>query len=62
MQHGFLDDVPVNKVQDFQDALEEFMETRKQDVLQLIADDKAITDRVKSALESALEDFKSSWK
>ena len=62
MQHGFIDDVPVDKVKEFQDGLEEFMETRKQDVLQLIADDKAITDAVKSGIETALKDFKGSWK
>ena len=62
MQHGYFDDVAVDRVKECQTALEEFMDTRKQDVLQLIADDKAITDAVKEALTSSLKDFKGSWK
>ncbi len=62
MQHGYFDDVEVDRVKECQTALEEFMDTRKQDVLQLIADDKAITDAVKDALTSSLKDFKGSWK
>ncbi len=62
MQHGYFDDVAVDRVKECQTALEEFMDTRKQDVLQLIADDKAITDAVKDALTTSLKDFKGSWK
>jgi len=62
MQNGYFDDVAVDRVKECQTALEEFMDTRKQDVLQLIADDKAITDGVKEALTTALKDFKDSWK
>lgn len=62
MQNGFLDDVDVERIGEFQAAFEEFLTTRKADVLQLIADDKAITDAVKSGLTQAIEDFKGSWK
>ena len=62
MQNGYFDDVAVERVNECQAALEEFFETRKADVLQLIADDKAITDAVKSGLTQAIEDFKGSWK
>lgn len=62
MQNGYFDDVAVERVEECQAALEEFMETRKADVLQFIADDKAVTDRVKDGLNTAITDFKSSWK
>jgi len=62
MQNGYFDDVPVERIEECQAALEEFMETRKADVLQFIADDKAVTDRVKDGLNTAITDFKGSWK
>ena len=62
MQNGYFDDVAVDRIKECQAALEEFFNTRKADVLQLIADDKAITDAVKSGLTQAIEDFKGSWK
>ncbi len=62
MQNGYFDDVAVERVEECQAALEEFMETRKADVLQFIADDKAVTDRVKDGLNTAITDFKGSWK
>jgi len=62
MQNGYLDDVPVDRIKECQAALEEFVSTRKSDLLQLIADEKALTDDVKSGLKTALEDFKGSWK
>ncbi|MFC4991876.1 F0F1 ATP synthase subunit alpha [Rubritalea tangerina] len=62
MQNGYFDDVAVERIKECQAALEEFFNTRKADVLQLIADEKAITDGVKDALTQALEDFKGTWK
>jgi F-type H+-transporting ATPase subunit alpha len=62
MQNGYFDDVDVERIKECQTGLEEFMDTRKADVLQLIADDKAMTDGVNDALHSALKDFKGSWK
>ena len=62
MQNGYFDDVDVERIKECQTGLEEFMDTRKADVLQLIADEKAMTDGVNDALHSALKDFKGAWK
>lgn len=62
MQNGYFDDVDVDRVEECQAGLEDFMETRKAEVLQLIADEKAMTDGVNDALHSALKDYKSTWK
>lgn len=62
MQNGYFDDVAVDRIKECQAALEEFFSTRKADVLQLIADEKAVTDEVKKAIVGAIEDFKGSWK
>jgi len=62
MQNGYFDDVDVDRIEECQAALEEYLETRKSDVLQLIADEKAMTDGVNDGLHAALKDFKGSWK
>ena len=61
MQNGYLDDIDVDKVKDFQDKLAEFLENRKASVLAAIRDEKALTDGIASDLKSAVEDFKTSY-
>jgi F-type H+-transporting ATPase subunit alpha len=62
MQKGKFDDVPVNRVKEFQAALQTYMTDRKADVLAKIRDEKALTDEIASALEGAISDFKGTWK
>ena len=62
MQNGHFDDVEVERVEECQAALEEFLTTRKADLLQKIADEKALSDEINDGLKTALEDFKGSWK
>ena len=62
MQNGYFDDVEVERVKECQAQLEEFLSTRKADLLQSISDEKELTDSITENLKSALEDFKSSWK
>ncbi|MDB6134583.1 MAG: synthase alpha subunit [Verrucomicrobiales bacterium] len=61
MQKGYFDDVPVNRIREAQAAMEEFFKTRKEPLLNQIANEKAI-DKSEDAIKSALADFKSSWK
>jgi F-type H+-transporting ATPase subunit alpha len=61
MQNGYFDDVEVKRIKECQEALEEFLTTRKADLLQFILDEKALTDDVVGGLETALKDFKASW-
>lgn len=62
MQNGHFDDVAVDRIKECQAALEEFLTTRKSELLQLIANEKDLTKDVVSGLETALGDFKGSWK
>jgi len=62
MQNGYFDDVEVSRVKECQNALEEFLATRKGDLLQLISDEKDLSDAVTEALKTALDDFKTTWK
>ena len=62
MQNGYVDDIPVDKVKDFQTKLAEFLETRKASVLAAIRDEKALSDGIVSDLKAAVEDFVATYK
>ncbi len=61
MQNGYLDEIDVEKVQDFQDKMEEFLTTRKEAVLAKIRDEKVLSDEIVSDLKGALDDFKATY-
>lgn len=62
MQNGHFDDVPVDKIQDCQAKMEEFLTTRKDDLLSKIRNEKAMSDEITEGLEQAIKDFKGSYK
>ncbi len=62
MQKGYLDDVPVEKVKEFQNKMREYLSTRKTDVLQALRDKKAIDKEVEPMLKSALDEFKQTFR
>ena len=62
MQNGYLDDVAVEKIKDFQNKLMEFFNTRKTELLAKINAKKAIDDDITAELKTALSDFKSTYK
>jgi F-type H+-transporting ATPase subunit alpha len=62
VQNGYMDDVPVPRIKEYQAGLTEFLTTRKADLLQRIAAEKALSDPLTAALKSAAEDFKRVWR
>src|SRR5438876_8941645 len=56
MQNGYLDDVAVDRVKEFQAKLTEFLTTRKDAVLGGVRDKKQIDKEVESALKAALDE------
>jgi F-type H+-transporting ATPase subunit alpha len=59
---GYLDDVPVNRIQEFQNAFLTFVDQRHASLRQTLADKKELTDQTEAGLKQALEDFKrSTW-
>ncbi len=62
MQNGFLDDVPVDKVKDFQLKLQDYLSTRKDALLGKIRDKAAIDDEIAGELKVALGEFKASYR
>ncbi len=62
MQNGYFDDVAVENIKDCQTKLEEYLQTRKSELLETIANEKAVSDEIKSNLESSITEFKKGYK
>lgn len=62
MQNGYFDEIEVSKVKAFQVDLEDYLTTRAADLLQKIANEKALSDDIIATLKSTLADFQKSWK
>src|SRR5262245_36268915 len=62
VQNKYLDDVPVDRVKDFQAKLTDFLTTRKAELLRKIAKEKAISDALAAELKATAGDFKQTWK
>jgi F-type H+-transporting ATPase subunit alpha len=55
---GYLDDVPVEKVPEWEEEFLKFLRDTKNDVLELIKEKKELTEEVESALKKAIEEYK----
>ncbi len=62
VQNNFFDDVPVEKVKDFQNKLTDFFSTRKGELLTKIRTEKAINDAIAGELKAAVTEFKPSYR
>jgi F-type H+-transporting ATPase subunit alpha len=62
VQNGYLDQVPVGRVKDFQNQLADFVTTRKAPLLAKIVKEKALGETLKTELKSALDEFQEHWK
>jgi F-type H+-transporting ATPase subunit alpha len=61
-QNGFIDDVPVDKVKDFQSKLTDFVTTRKPQLLVKIQKEKALSDALTAELKAVATEFKQTYK
>ena len=55
---GYLDDVEVNKIGDFEAALHSFMNSQHKDLMAGINNDPKFSDEIENAFKQALDDFK----
>ncbi len=60
-QNGFLDDVPVDKIKDFQVKLTDYLTSRKTDLMARIAKEKALNDALGTDLKTAVTEFKQTY-
>jgi len=62
VQNGYVDDVPVERVKEFQAKLTEFLTTRKPELLCGIAKEKALSAGLTAEVKAAIDQFKESWR
>jgi F-type H+-transporting ATPase subunit alpha len=62
IQNGYLDDVPVPRVKEFQSKLIEFVTLRKAELMENIAREKTLSDALVGELRTAIGAFKQTWK
>jgi F-type H+/Na+-transporting ATPase subunit alpha len=62
MQNNMLDDVPVDKVKDFQAKMTDFLNTRKSELMAKVRSEKAFSDALAGELKAALTEFKQTYR
>src|SRR6201987_3167144 len=61
VQNGYVDDVPVNRVKEFQSQLMDLLTTRKPELLARIAQEKHLDTSLIEELKAAVDQFKQAW-
>jgi F-type H+-transporting ATPase subunit alpha len=62
VQNGYVDDVPTNRVKEFQNKLTEYLSTRKAELLQKIDNEKGLSPALVAKLKAVADEFKQTWK
>jgi len=62
VQNGYVNDVPVDRVKEFQNKLSEYLATRKAELLGKIENEKSLSDILKAELKAAADEFKQTWR
>jgi F-type H+-transporting ATPase subunit alpha len=61
VNNGYLDDVPIEKVADFEQGFHRFMDSKHPDIKQQLETDKEIKPKLEEVLKSAIAEFKKSF-
>lgn len=59
---GFLDDIPVDKLDEFEQKFSDFMSTRKKNVLDTIIKEESLSKKTEQELEKSIEELKKGFK
>src|ERR1700741_493460 len=62
VQNGYLDEVPVDRVKEYQTKLTEFLTTRRAELLQKIGREKALSATLAAEVKAAIDQFKETWR
>jgi len=62
VQNAYVDDVPVERIKEFQTKLTEFLTTRKPELLARIGKEKALSNELTAEVKSAIDHFKETWR
>src|SRR5882762_6853490 len=62
VQNALMDDVPVEKIKDFQTKLTDYLTSRKTELMASIAKEKALSDPLIADLKAAVTEFKQTYR
>jgi F-type H+-transporting ATPase subunit alpha len=62
MQNGYMDDVPVASIKDFQNRLQDFFASRKEAILSKIRQKGAVDEEIATDLKTAVTEFKQGYR
>ncbi len=62
IQNGYMDELPVNRIKEYQSKLQEFLTTRKESLLGAIREKGALDKELEGQLKAALDEFKTTWR
>ena len=62
VQNGYMDDVAVEKLKDFQAKLSDYLVSRKAELMGRISKEKALSDALTNDLKAAITEFKQTYK
>jgi F-type H+-transporting ATPase subunit alpha len=62
VQNKMMDDVPVEKIKDFQSKLTDYLTSRKGELMGRIAKEKALSDALTNDLKAAVTEFKQTYR
>ncbi len=62
VQNSMMDDVPVEKIKDFQAKLTDYLTSRKADLMGRIAKEKALSDALTADLKAVMTEFKQTYR
>jgi len=61
IQNGYMDEIPVERIKDYQARLTEFLTTSKTKLLERIGREAAVSDEIANELKAAAAEFKPLW-
>jgi F-type H+-transporting ATPase subunit alpha len=61
VQNGYVDEVPVERVKEYQTGLTEFLTTRKAELLGKVARERKLSDELTVGLKAAGAEFKDAF-
>jgi F-type H+-transporting ATPase subunit alpha len=61
VQNNYVDDVPLERVKEFQEKFTDFLITRKSELLRQIAHEKTLSSTLTAEIKSAADQFKETW-
>lgn len=62
VQNGYIDDVPVDRIKDFQAKLTDYLTNRKPEILARISKERALSDAIAADLKTTVTEFKQTYK